>query len=176
MPFRMELDCLIKWMLHGRAKAVGLLRCLKPRSVMTSYDRFHVIAMANEAMDSVRRQEMRTEPEAVKEALGDNDRKLLKGLTWGMRRNPQDWTGNQFQAMHWLQHTRLQSARAWRLKMALREVYARAAQENNAEQAKRAARASRQQKTLLPLPICACPNSRTCHPTHCNPPCHFRVA
>ena len=37
-----------------------------------SYDRFHVIAMANEAMDSVRRQEMRTEPEAVKEALGDN--------------------------------------------------------------------------------------------------------
>ena len=100
-----------------------------------SYDRFHVIAMANEAMDSVRRQEMRTEPEAVKEALGDNDRKLLKGLTWGMRRNPQDWTGNQFQAMHWLQRTSLQSARAWRLKMALREVYARAAQENNAEQA-----------------------------------------
>ena len=38
--------------------------------------------------------------------------------------------------MHWLQRTRLQSARAWRLKMALREVYARAAQENNAEQAK----------------------------------------
>ena len=48
-----------------------------------SYDRFHVIALANEAMDSVRRQEMRTEPEAGKELRWcDNDRKLLKGLTW----------------------------------------------------------------------------------------------
>lgn len=28
--------------------------------------------------------------------------------------------------MHWLQHSALNSARAWRLKMALREVYARA--------------------------------------------------
>ena len=27
-----------------------------------SYDRFHVIAMANEAMDGVRRQEMSTQP------------------------------------------------------------------------------------------------------------------
>src|SRR5574343_338901 len=52
-----------------------------------SYDRFHVIAMANEAMDGVRRQEMSTQPQAIKEALGDNDRKLLKSLAWGMRRN-----------------------------------------------------------------------------------------
>ena len=51
-----------------------------------SYDRFHVIAMANEAMDGVRRQEMSTQPQAIKEALGDNDRKLLKSLAWGMRR------------------------------------------------------------------------------------------
>ena len=57
------------------------------------------------------------EPEAVKEALGDNDRKLLKGLTWGMRRNPQDWTDNQVQAMDWLQRTSLQSARAWRCRL-----------------------------------------------------------
>ena len=47
-----------------------------------SYDRFHVIAMANEAMDGVRRQEMSTHPQAIKEALGDNDRKLLKSLAW----------------------------------------------------------------------------------------------
>ena len=101
-----------------------------------SYDRFHVIAMANEAMDGVRRQEMSTQPRAVKDALGDNDRKLLKSLTWGMRRNPQGWSGKQLNAMHWLQHSTLKSARAWRLKMALRAVYAKAAQENRGEQAK----------------------------------------
>ena len=101
-----------------------------------SYDRFHVIAMANAAMDGVRRQEMNTQPQAVKEALGDNDRKLLKSLTWGMRRNPQGWTGKQVNAMHWLQHSTLKSARAWRLKMALRAVYANATQENSGVQAK----------------------------------------
>jgi transposase len=101
-----------------------------------SYDRFHVIAMANEAMDGVRRQEMSTQPQAVKDALGDNDRKLLKSLTWGMRRNPQGWSVKQTNAMHWLQHSTLKSARAWRLKMALRAVYAKATQENSGVQAK----------------------------------------
>ena len=100
-----------------------------------SYDRFHVIAMANEAMDGVRRQEMSTQPQAVKEAMGDNDRKLLKSLTWGMRRNPGDWSARQTNAMHWLQRSTLKSARAWRLKMALRAVYASAAAANDKEQA-----------------------------------------
>jgi len=99
-----------------------------------SYDRFHVIAMANEAMDGVRRQEMSTQPQAVKQALGDNDRKLLKSLTWAMRRNPKGWSDKQWDTMHWLQRSTLKSARAWRLKMALRAVYAKAVQDNNAEQ------------------------------------------
>ena len=38
--------------------------------------------------------------------------------------------------MHWLQHSSLKSARAWRLKMALREVYARAAASNNPQLAR----------------------------------------
>ena len=114
------------------AKGVGLALA----QAQISYDRFHVIAMANEAMDGVRRLEMKEEPQAVKEALGDNDRKLLKSLTWGMRRNPQGWSAKQTNAMHWLQHSTLKSARAWRLKMALRAVYAKAAQENCATQAK----------------------------------------
>ena len=101
-----------------------------------SYDRFHVIAMAGDAMDGVRRLEMKEEPQAVKEALGDNDRKLLKSLTWGMRRNPQGWSIKQTNAMHWLQRSTLKSARAWRMKMALRAVYAKAAQENCGVQAK----------------------------------------
>ena len=109
------------------AKGVGMAL----RQAQISYDRFHVVAMANEAMDEVRRAEMSSQPQAVKEALGDNDRKLLKSLTWGMRKNPGGWTGKQLNTMHWLQHSTLKSARAWRLKMALRAVYAKATQGND---------------------------------------------
>ena len=48
------------------AKGVGLAL---PQAQI-SYDRFHVIAMANEAMDEVRRQEMKQEPQALKQAPG----------------------------------------------------------------------------------------------------------
>ena len=98
--------------------------------------RFHVIAMANGAMDGVRRQEVSDEPQAVKKAMGGNDRKLHKNLTWAMRRNPKGWSEKQWQTMSCLQRTTLKSARAWRLKMALRAVYAKAAQSNNEEQAR----------------------------------------
>jgi len=101
-----------------------------------SYDRFHVVAMGNEAMDEVRREETRTQPQSINEALGDNDRKLLKSLTWGMRRNPEGWSSKQTDAMHWLQHSTLKSARAWRLKMALRTVFANAAKHNDEDMAK----------------------------------------
>jgi transposase len=100
-----------------------------------SYDRFHVVAMAIEAMDQVRRAEMRDEPAAVDAALGDTQRKTIKGLMWAMRKNPAGWSAGQLDAMHWLQRSTLKSARAWRLKMALREVYARARAHNNAEHA-----------------------------------------
>ena len=65
-------------------------------------------------------------------ALGTTERKTIKGLMWGMRKNPSGWSIKQIHAMHWLQHSSLKSARAWRLKMALREVYARAAASNDA--------------------------------------------
>lgn len=100
-----------------------------------SFDRFHVVALANEAMDAVRREEMRTQPAAVREALGSTDRKVLKGLMWGMRKNPAGWSPKQTDAMHWLQRSNLKSARAWRLKQALREVYAGALTANSEEQA-----------------------------------------
>lgn len=106
-----------------------------------SFDRFHVVALANEAMDAVRREEMRTHPAAVREALGDGDRKVLKGLLWGMRKNPGGWSKKQTEAMHWLQRSNLKSARAWRLKQALREVYAEAVASNCAEKAGTALRA-----------------------------------
>lgn len=116
------------------AFAKGVTQALPEAHI--SYDRFHVVAMANEAMDEVRRVETRTQPQSIKAALGDNDRKLLKSLAWGMRRNPDGWSLKQTNAMHWLQHSTLKSARAWRLKMALRTVYANAARHNDEALAK----------------------------------------
>ncbi len=80
-----------------------------------SFDRFHVVALANEAMDAVRRDEMRTQPAAVREALGSTDRKVLKGLMWGMRKNPVARSSKQTEAMHWLllQQTKI-AARGFR--------------------------------------------------------------
>jgi transposase len=100
-----------------------------------SYDRFHVIAMAVQAMDEVRREELRTEPEEVAAALLGADTKTRRNLLWGMRKNPSGWTKSQTDAMYWLQRSALKSARAWRLRMALREVFARARQHNSAEHA-----------------------------------------
>ena len=49
-----------------------------------------------------------------------------RSILWGMRRNSASWSAVQLNAMHWLQRANLKSARAWRLKMALREVFAKA--------------------------------------------------
>jgi transposase len=100
-----------------------------------SYDRFHVIALAIQAMDEVRRQELSAEPEEVATALAGADPKTRRNLLWGMRKNPSGWNAAQTDAMYWLQRSTLKSARAWRLRMALREVYARARHHNSAEQA-----------------------------------------
>ena len=100
-----------------------------------SYDRFHVVAMGIQAMDEVRREELRSEPQEVAKALLGADPKTRRNLLWGMRKNPKGWTGAQAAAMHWLQRSALKSARAWKLRMALREVYARAREHNSVEQA-----------------------------------------
>lgn len=77
-----------------------------------SFDPFHVVALANEALDQVRRAEVKQ--------VGD-----LKHIRWGTLKDAADWTRKQIDQMHWLQRTNLQTARAWRLKQALRAVFAR---------------------------------------------------
>ncbi len=52
---------------------------------------------------------------------------------WAMRRNPGSWSRVQTHAMHWLQRANLKTARAWQLKMALREVFAHARQHNQTD-------------------------------------------
>lgn len=56
-------------------------------------------------------------------------------MSWGMRKNPPEWNAKQLHAMHWLRRSTLKNAPAWRLKVALREVYAKAVSSNNQAQA-----------------------------------------
>jgi transposase len=111
------------------AKGVGLAL---PGAAI-SYDRFHVVKMAIEAMDEVRRAELREQPAALAQLSTAERRSLM----WGMRKNPLGWNATQLDGMHWLKGSNLKSARAWRLKMALREVYAWARTSNDAVQAAR---------------------------------------
>jgi transposase len=102
-------------------------------NALVSYDRFHVVKLAGEAMDEVRKAEWKTEQPRVEEALGHLTPKQRRSILWGMRKNPSGWSNVQTDAMYWLQRTNLKTARAWRLKMALREVFANARRHNQAE-------------------------------------------
>lgn len=77
------------------------------------FDRFHVIQRANAALDEVRRAERKREP-------------MLKGIRWGTLKDARRWSRAQLIAMHHLTHSNLRTARAWRLKEALREVFEQA--------------------------------------------------
>ena len=107
------------------AYAKGVITAL-PNSAI-SYDRIHVVAMAADAMDKILQAEMRDDPGGLAQALATTDRKTTTGPMWGMRKNPSGWSIKQTHAMRRLEHSSLKGARAWRLKMALREIHARAA-------------------------------------------------
>ena len=80
-------------------------------NAVVSFDPFHVVALANKALDEVRRAEVKQEVE-------------LKGSRWGTLKDAANWTDKQLAQMHWLQRSGLKTARAWRLKERLREVFA----------------------------------------------------
>lgn len=65
---------------------------------------------------------MAEHPAAPQAALCALGRKTLKQQMWGMRRNPSRRSRHQTNVMLWLLRSAHKSARAWRLKMALREV------------------------------------------------------
>jgi transposase len=92
-------------------------------------DPFHVVRWAGEAVNLVRRQvwnAVRRTPAQGggrdRPAVGEG--KTVNRATWALRKNPEHWTENQTAAMTWIavNHPRLH--RAWRLKEALRAVFA----------------------------------------------------
>jgi len=92
------------------------------------YDRFHVAALAGKAMDEVRSAEFKANAQAVTQALGPLEPKAKRSLSWAMRTHHQRWGQRHMQAMYALQRTHLKSARAWRMKVGLAQVYEAAAQ------------------------------------------------
>ena len=101
------------------------------------YDRFHVAALAGQAMDEVRSAEFKADAKAVTQALDELEPKARRSLTWAMRTHHERWSQRHMQAMYALQRTHLKAARAWRMKTALRQVYEAAAQAQSEEVAKR---------------------------------------
>lgn len=83
-----------------------------PQAEVT-FDAFHVIKLANEAVEEVRREEVKTEPS-------------LRGSRWTWLKSPENWNRRQLTDFHWLSRSRLKTANAWRLKESLRDLYASA--------------------------------------------------
>jgi transposase len=77
---------------------------------------------------------MQDQPRLVRAALG-TERKTIRNLMWGMRKDHSGWNNNQINTMYLLQRSNLKSAHAWRLKEALRTTYAQCVCSNNEKQA-----------------------------------------
>ena len=90
-------------------------------NAMESFDPFHVLALANKALDQVHRAEVKHQA-------------ALKGVRWATLKKTENWTTQPLTPMHWLQRSGLQIARAWRLKQRLREVLARCNDTASAEE------------------------------------------
>ena len=102
----------------SKAYIAGVHRYL-PQAAIT-FDAFHIIQLANEAVDQVRREEVRQEP-------------MLKHSRWTWLKDKHRWSNRQIMQFHDLSRSRLKTARAWRLKESLRDLFATA---HTPEQAK----------------------------------------
>nr|VFK74500.1 MAG: Transposase [Candidatus Kentron sp. MB] len=79
-------------------------------NAQVTFDRFHIIQLANQAMDEVRRQETKDEP-------------LLRRTRWLWLKDKSKWTTPQATLFKSLPNARLKTTRAWRLKESLRELF-----------------------------------------------------
>jgi transposase len=76
-----------------------------------TFDHFHLIQLMNDALGKVRAEEARLFPE------------LLKGSRYALLKNPENLTEKQDETLVRLSHFRLQTGRAYLLKLALQDVY-----------------------------------------------------
>jgi transposase len=79
-------------------------------NALACFDPFHLVKLANEAMEKVRRDEIAELPE-------------LKGTRFHWLKDASNWSREEIE-LHWLRMDRNRTARAWRLKEKLREILA----------------------------------------------------
>jgi transposase len=85
-----------------------------------TFDRFHVMKLANQAVDQVRRAESRITP-------------ILKGTKYLWLYNPENLTDSQREDLTKLSKRNLKTARAYRFKLALQHIYTHSCTPENAE-------------------------------------------
>jgi transposase len=107
----------------SKAFITGVAKHL-PQATVT-FDGFHIIQLANKAMDEVRREEVRYQP-------------LLKRTRWIWLKDSNKWSAKQLKKFEALAAKKVKSARAWALKESLREILsARLTREQATQQLKR---------------------------------------
>ena len=92
----------------SRSYIAGVGRHL-PNAAIT-FDRFHVIQLANAALEEVRRSEVREKP-------------ALKNSRWMWLKDKNSWTKRQIHQHHELSRMHLKTGRAFRLKETLRDIF-----------------------------------------------------
>jgi transposase len=85
------------------------------RNAKIVYDKFHVIAHANDAVDWVRRDETRSGRAAAREALAKS--------RWIWLKNPENLTEKEQKRLSRIDQEMLQTARAYQMRLALQEIY-----------------------------------------------------
>lgn len=103
-PEAIEVVC----MDMSKAFIAGAAKHLPTAAV--AFDGFHVVQLANKAVDAVRREEAREES-------------WLKKTRWVWLKDKTKWTAKERDKMDWMPQSRLKTARAWRIKEALRDIY-----------------------------------------------------
>ena len=85
------------------------------RNAQVVFDKFHVIKNANEAVDKVRRAEVRLGGQGVWEALHKSQ--------WLWRKNPENLTGQEQERLAKIQNKNLSTAKAYQMRLVLQDIY-----------------------------------------------------
>lgn len=86
------------------------------RNAQIVYDKFHVIAHANQAVDLVRRAEAQSGPATAREVLVKS--------RWLWLKNPENLSRKQRARLRQIDQNMLQTGRAYQMRLALQEIYA----------------------------------------------------
>jgi transposase len=85
------------------------------RNAQVVFDKFHVIAHANQAVDEVRRAEVRLGGAGVWEALRHSQ--------WLWRKNPENLTANEAARLAKIDQKSLRTAKAYQMRLVLQDIY-----------------------------------------------------